>query len=288
MSVLTDMYCRSTFNHTAPSFWKDNIWYGKDIKYFKQDEIKSFVENKSFLFAGDSVCRDTFYQFLNTLGYQIWTNFKPTWKSNKPLSVHSSNGQDIFGRCMGDHSKQKLCTRDISFNNTKVYFNFLTRANSVWETDKLNRINHVDYAFVMCPVHEWMNNNAYNYTNKNRHVVLQSYTQIGPACLTYFNKIREKWKYAKLFLIGTMYPPGYVRRKTSGQQIIQNINSALNISCVYQNNSYKLNKHDILPIDTYSIIHKRTRDMIHPTFDAQYVLVSILFNAMMWPEFFYL
>ena len=60
----------------------------------------------------------------------------------EPKAPHSSGGQDTRGPCIGNFDKKKMCWRDerhpqpAGGPETRIGFQFLTRANSTWELER--------------------------------------------------------------------------------------------------------------------------------------------------------
>ena len=130
---------------------------------------------------------------------------------------------------------------------------------------------------------------------------------MGTACLQYIDEgVLASSPKAEVFHLGITPLPGWTR--TLGgpdveSTVFRNINAALGLRCRRRGAAeHKASMHaeraegrtpphptgdfalssrrGIVPIDRYSIVGPRRRDMIHPFFNAQFAIVQLMLNHM--------
>ncbi|KAL3932444.1 MAG: hypothetical protein SGPRY_000701 [Prymnesium sp.] len=181
---------------------------------------------------------------------------------------------------------------------TRLSFQFMTRANSSWELDRLRSLladRPVDVAFVQCPIYEYFKPDAYNYALSKQQRNKLSDEKLGPrhleamgsACIDYIKTVQEMSPEAPIFLLGTTPLPAWT--KTLGGEdiefkVFQSINTALGLRCHGTTDngmqSSLRSSRGIVPIDRYAIVGPRRRDMIHPFFNAQFGIGQMMLNHM--------
>jgi len=135
----------------------------------------------------------------------------------------------------------------------------------------LKKYDNESSPFVQCPIYAWLNSKVYNksYQMSERFVVNEfALHTIADSCMQYFDRIRHKWPRAKLFLLGFLYPPGWVRTAIHVPNLFAAVNKRFEITC--KNHTF------VIPIDRYNLVGNRTRDCIHPTFETQHTLVRTI------------
>ncbi|KAL1529222.1 hypothetical protein AB1Y20_000177 [Prymnesium parvum] len=293
------------------------------FRYFGPAASEACVRGKRVMIAGDSTTRDTFYEFALVAGRPMWSQRVyerrgSYWPEGQyePHTPTSSGGADIRGACIGNYDKRKMCWRDESFAGgaTRLGFQFLTRANSSWELDRVREglsERAADVVFVQCPIYEYFKPDAYDYSlsKEARHRLANEkmgphhLQAMGSACLEYIDMVRSTSPKAQIFLLGITPLPAWTR--TIGgddveSKIFKSINTALGIRCRRRATddrrpekaigsrpggasdwTYALStQRSVTPIDRYAIVGPRRRDMIHPFFNAQFAIVQMMLNHM--------
>ena len=237
-----DLYCRganiSNVGQPLMNYWVKETWSPPWIEPIRSRDIgRRVVHAKHVLFAGDSTTRDTFYQFVNVAGYHIFNNFATTSKITYPPNPM---GRDVFGSCIGNAERNIACKRDLNRSEDSVHFRFTMRGDSRFELDAVPR--GITHAYVQCPVYEWLNPHAYNYSVKreNRaHVAVSEkvfVSSVVRACGIYIDEIRKLNPRAAIHLLGIASFPGWMRSQINPDHLMHEINSKFGVLC--ENNHY--------------------------------------------------
>uniref|UniRef100_A0A7S4BGA5 Uncharacterized protein n=1 Tax=Chrysotila carterae TaxID=13221 RepID=A0A7S4BGA5_CHRCT len=297
------MKARFKYDRWDPLLFPDVA--GTGYRYFGREEAARCLRHKHIMVAGDSTARDTFYTLMNVAGrpimHGIMNDSRKYWGGYSPATPDSSGGQDVFGRCMGDHTHQKTCIRDLRFperggEDTRFTFHFLTQSNSTWETSTASEVlsKHApNAAFVACPFYEWFRPDAYNYNltreqraRQSNKVGPQHLEAIGKSCSDYMDRVivRPHGLKTRLFTLGPPPLPGWTRDAAGvdvEKKIFRSIHKGLGLRCEKSDDAggYELlSTRGITPIDRYAVVGARRRDAVHPYFNAQFAIVQLMLN----------
>jgi hypothetical protein len=329
---ISESWASSIISRWPSDRWDPVAAHIPGFRYFDAKAAQSCVRGKRVMIAGDSTTRDTFYEFSLVAGHpmfpgQIYNDVSRYWPPTQyePRAPHSSGGSDVRGMCIGNFDKKKMCWRDERHPDpaggpeTRLGFQFLTRANSTWEIERAQTglaDRQADVLFIQCPIYEYFKPDAYDYTKtkSQRHKLADErvgprhFEAMGVACLQYIEQaVRASSPSVQVFALGITPLPGWTR--TLGGEhveaiVFRSINTALGMRCHRRRgttgesrlgelsdsaphstapgaNNYALtSRRGILPIDRYAIVGPRRRDMIHPFFNAQFATVQLMLNHM--------
>lgn len=283
------------FWYTPPSATRkqnaQDIWNPERMNVFNRSETLECMKGKHILLAGDSTTRDTFYQLVTMNNIDLFTT--PIWTTFYPKMPLSSMGKDRTGTCMANDRLQKGCIRHIQTMDGSFAFHFLVEAHKHWQLKEVLSIHdNFTHIFVQCPVYKWFNASAYggnsthnSRTSRNsRHII--DVQKLSKSCRIYVDHLREQFKHAKFFLLGTTPLPGWTKiDNRSTEPIITNaLNKEFGIECSMYDSangiSYTVKTNNTIPIDRYAIVGHRRRDAIHPYFNAQFAITQLMMNSM--------
>ena len=306
--VFDGLFDRDTRLQTKQHTFDPNSWgvHHKAYHHFDAERARNCVKNKNVFIAGDSTTRDTFYEFAAVagLGHIAFENYYPppdhmNWENSAQMK--EPNGDyDAAGRCTGNVILKGGCQRVVEMNSTRIYFQFLTAQSVTRELDVIESLANrttFDFAFVQCPMYEYLNPNAYNYslTKEERarpmndtSVGEKFLSKIGKNCRQYFDHIAKiSNSQTQIFNLGITPLPGWTKTilgDTAELKITRSIHRGLGISCHANRSSYHLQALSSSPvitaIDRFNTVGLRRRDFIHPLYNAQFAVVQLMLNHM--------
>lgn len=281
-----DLYCRcanvSNMGEPQMDYWRGKVWRPPWLHSIASRHIgRKIVHGKDILFAGDSTTRDTFYQFVNVAGCPVFNDFAV----KEPIAFPANpSGRDQFGHCAGNAEKGIACKRDVNCSDdARVRFRFITKGSSATDMGAIRGLRGVTHAYVQCPVYEWLNPNAYNYSQKREDRVRARVSEdvflpsVVKGCEAYIAEIRRQSPSCRVHLLGLASFPGWFKSQVNVTRLVQSVNNHFSVYCA---DNVLVSHESLRPIDRYHTSRKHLRDGIHPTMEAQLAIAETIMRLL--------
>lgn len=254
------------------------------------DAVRRCLSNQSWLLLGDSTVRDTFYELLAMLG-QPMSSAHGAWPKgeSEPRASVASYGEDRLGKCGAvsgpGHSR---CSRYARITGTpgRVRYRMVVKPSEAMDAATESKgFKEPSAIFLQCPIWEAFAPDAYNYSlsSRERHLRRLNLRRLGSiarSCAQAFEGLAHRYPRARRYWLGPAPDPGMLDNQTTAELIVGHFHTQLGLACRHGSTGtggYTIaSGRGITPLDRFNIIGRRTREGIHPLFNAHFALVMLM------------